>query len=133
MPKAPQKAAVRAFGDYNPRNWYWIVAGDESRVYSSASGDYVPLADVTYQEWLAGENNPTRIASEAELGEVLAPYSLRPSNAAVLDGYKESQAAKLTIETVAKVAFNHENRIRQLEGKQTINAGQFKNALKDLM
>ena len=31
-----------------------------------------------------------------------------------------------------KVAFNHENRIRALEGKQAITAAQFKNAVKAL-
>lgn len=133
MPKKPQAAAMSAFSGYDPRNWYWIVAGDETRVYSSAVGNYVPVANEDYQAWLADENNPTRIASEAELGEVLAPYALRPAHAGILDGYKESQAAKLTIEIVAKVVFNHENRIRALEGKGAINANQFKNALKDLM
>lgn len=118
---------------FDPKNWYWIVGGDDTRVYSSAIGDYVPVSDGAYQAWLAQGGTPTRIATEAELGEALAPYALRPAATAVLDAYKDSQAAKLTVETVAKVAFNHENRIRVLEGKQPVNAGQFKQALKDLM
>ena len=119
--------------DYNPANWYWIVAGSTTQVFSSASGNYVTMADATYQAWLAGGNAPTRIASEAELGDVLAPYQLRPVAAGVLDGYKDSQATKLTIEVVAKVLFNHENRLRALEAKQAVTPAQFKNALKDLM
>jgi len=47
---------------YNPENWHWIVAGDESRYYSSAARGYVePVPGVLV----------TRIASEAELWDVL--------------------------------------------------------------
>ncbi|MER9533034.1 hypothetical protein NKI89_24955 [Mesorhizobium sp. M0309] len=118
---------------YDPSNWYWIVAGSATQVFSSASGNYLPVADTTYQAWLAGGNASTRIASEAELGDVLAPYQIRPAAAGVLDGYKDSQATKLTIEIVAKVLFNHENRLRALEAKQAVTPAQFKSALKDLM
>lgn len=56
---------------YNPKDWFWIVAGDTSRAWSSATTSYVtdyPLERVT------------RIASEAELGDVLAPHGkLGPS------------------------------------------------------
>lgn len=120
-------------GSYDPANHYWIVAGDESQVYSSVAGDFVPVNNAAYVAWLAAGSAPTRIASNAELGEVLAPLSLRPFHADVLDGYKDAQAVKLTIETVAKVAFNHENRIRALENRQTVSPSQFKQALKDLM
>lgn len=119
--------------DYDPKDWYWIVGGDESRVFSSARGGFFPVGDATYQAWLRGGGFPTRIASKAELGEVLAPHFARPEDADVLDAYKDSQATKLTVETVAKVTFNHENRLRALEGKQPINGSQFKTALKDLM
>lgn len=118
---------------FDPRNWYWIVAGDETKVYSSAVGDYVPAADATYQAWLAAGNAPTRIASEDELGEVLDPYAARPVNASVLDKYTDSQAKRLTLEIIAKVLLSHENRIRVLEGKQTLNAAQFKTAIKALL
>lgn len=119
--------------EYDPRNWYWYVGGDETRVFSSASGDYVPAGDPTFAAWKASGGVPTRIANEAELGEVLAPHSARPANAVILDAYKDSQAAKLTIEVAAKVLFNHENRLRALEGKAPANAAQFKTALKGLM
>lgn len=61
---------------YAPSNWYWIVNGDETKVYSSATGDYVPVSDEAYQEWLADGTLPTRIANEAELSDVLRPYGL---------------------------------------------------------
>lgn len=53
---------------YIPTDWHWIVAGDESRFWSSAAGAYVgslPQGAVA-----------SRIGSEAELTELLAGYQL---------------------------------------------------------
>jgi hypothetical protein len=55
---------------YNPNNWYWIVAGSATQVWSSAQLAYVPITDPTYQAWLSG-STPTNIASAAELIEVM--------------------------------------------------------------
>lgn len=52
---------------YNPRDWFWIVGGDESRAWSSAAGVYVADYDAA---------RVTRIVSEAELNDVLRPYGL---------------------------------------------------------
>ena len=54
--------------DYNPLAWFWIVGDDESRFWSSAAGAYV--------ETLPEGAGYTRIASEAELDDVLAAYGL---------------------------------------------------------
>lgn len=118
---------------YNPQNWYWYVGGDTSKAFSSASGDYVPSNDPTFTDWVAQGNVPTAIDSEANLGEVLAPYAIRPVAANVLDSYKSVQANQITVATIAKILFNHENRIRALEGQSTITAAQFKAAIKALM
>lgn len=131
--KAQIVQSLAGLPSYDPWNWFWVVGGDETKVYSSASGDYVAPTSAPYLAWVERGNVATKIATEAGLGEVLAPYALRPTNANILDGYKDSQASKLTIETVAKVLFNHENRIRVLEGKQPATPAQFKSALKDLM
>ncbi|MBX6376291.1 MAG: hypothetical protein IRZ13_18955 [Acetobacteraceae bacterium] len=56
---------------YDPRDWYWIVAGDESHAWSSARAAYVPADDPLYSDWRQRGGQPTRIASEAELREVL--------------------------------------------------------------
>lgn len=56
---------------FNAANWYWVVAGSTTQVFSSASGTYVPITDTTYESWLATAH-PSRIASEAELSAVLA-------------------------------------------------------------
>lgn len=51
----------------NDRDWYWYVAGDTTRVYSSARNIYVdPATDVAYQNW-AQNNSPAPIVSEVEL------------------------------------------------------------------
>ena len=75
----------------NMADWYWIVGGsgshaneagntvpgDETRRYSSKRGDYVPIDDDEYQQWLAdktgvyGFDPTTRIESEASLIWVL--------------------------------------------------------------
>lgn len=118
---------------YNPKDWYWIVNGDETQVYSSKARNFVQAANATYQAWLSAGGLPSRIASAAELGEVLAPYNLRPAHAATLDGYTEAQATKLTVEAVAKALFFVVNEVRGLKGQQPVNASQFKNFLKGLM
>lgn len=118
---------------YTPQNWYWIVGGSTAQVFSSKAGDYVPVADATYAAWLAAGNVPTKIDTEANLGAVLSPYSLRPAHPGVLDAYKETQATQITLAVVAKLLFNHENRIRALEGQPQITAVQFKTAIKGMM
>lgn len=52
---------------YEPFDWYWCVAGDETRFWSSAAGAYVSEAD---------QNKLTRIGSAAALNDVLRPYGL---------------------------------------------------------
>lgn len=54
--------------DYDPLNWFWIIAGDASKAWSSAAGAYVP-------KWPS--DRITRIASEDELTDVLARYGIR--------------------------------------------------------
>ncbi|MFZ5715746.1 MAG: hypothetical protein ACOY3N_23210 [Bradyrhizobium sp.] len=56
---------------YNPRDWFWIVAGDASRVFSSAAGNFVALDDPAFVAFSA-KYQPTNIASEDELLGVLA-------------------------------------------------------------
>jgi len=119
---------------------YWAVAGSTTQVYSSKVGDFVPVADATYQAWLAKGNMTQKIDTEANLGEVLAPYLLRPTAANVLDGYKDKQATDITTAVIFKILFNHENRLRACERALGLNGspadltpGQAKAAVKALM
>ena len=57
--------------EYAPANWYWIIAGDDKQVYSSARSAPVSVGDKAYKTWLAQGNVPTRIASMDELKDVL--------------------------------------------------------------
>jgi hypothetical protein len=70
---------------YSPANWYWIIAGDETRVWSSAVAGYVLASDATFAAWLATGNAPTRIVSEDELAEVL--QSQAPAGLGALASY----------------------------------------------
>jgi hypothetical protein len=119
---------------YLPENWYWIVADSTTQVYSSLSGNYVSVDDPTYLDWIANDNVPTPIISAAELGEVLADYEVTtPVPAAILDGMKSRQVALLTRGVLLKILYNHENRIRTLEGQGTLTVPQFLGALKSLL
>jgi hypothetical protein len=53
---------------YDPYNWHWIVGGDESRFWSSATGAYV--------DELPANAGVTNIPAEEELTDVLAVYGL---------------------------------------------------------
>jgi hypothetical protein len=119
--------------DFNPKNWYWTVAGDTTRAFSSSTGDYVVAADPTFVAWSSDGTAPTSIDTEANLGDVLAPYFVRPTNSSVLDGYKGSQASSVSLQALFKMLFNHENRLRVLEGKVAVTAPQALTALKALM
>lgn len=116
-----------------PWDWYWYVGGDQRQAYSSKSGTYISSSDETFTAWIAAGNIPTNIASEAELGEVLSQYSLRPAHTNVLDGYKDAQARELTIKVVAKILLWLVNEVRALKGQQAINANQFRAFIKEQM
>lgn len=123
MPKLP----------FNPSEWYWYVGGDQTKAYSSALGDYVLSSDPVFQTWLSLGNVPTNINTEVDLGDVLANYQLRPTNTNVLDKYKTSLANDIGLQVIFKVLFNHENRIRTLEGQPTVTVAQAIAGIKALM
>lgn len=117
---------------YTPRNWYWIVAGDSSQVYSSKDAAYVQPSDAGFLAWLESGNKPTRIASETELWNVLTGIDPNLVPAAGTSARKDLQIAK--VDMVALTAlFNHENRIRALESKTPLTVPQFRAAIKLLI
>jgi len=59
------------FSNYTAQDWYWIVAGDDTKVYASQRVGYFPVADATYAAWLDAGNLPTRIINSQELLDVL--------------------------------------------------------------
>lgn len=118
---------------YNPFDWYWIVAGDTSQIYSSRAVSYIPPSDPTYQVWLAGGNQPAKIPNQQELIDVLVTYEVPvPAGAVASDTLKESIFDK--IPRVIKVwSFDVDNRVRVLEGQPARTANQFKNYVKGLI
>ena len=56
---------------FNANDWYWFVAGDQSRAYSSAQGRYVPVNDPAFMKWMQDGGRAHRIDTEANLSEVL--------------------------------------------------------------
>lgn len=57
---------------YNPNDWYWVVLGNSTHVFSSAACAFVENRDSVFQAWLDSGNYPTQINSEEELRDVLA-------------------------------------------------------------
>lgn len=118
---------------YNPTDWYWIVDGDETVLYSSKAGDYVQPDDAAYVAWAADGTMPTRIASEDELGGVLASYALPPVPSNVLDSYKDVLSRELPPETVAKLLLALTNEVRTLKGQAEFSAAEFRDYIKGLV
>lgn len=125
----------------DPSNHYWIVSGSTTQVWSSATRSYVPIDDPAYLAWLNPDERraPTRIKSEAELWEVLALQapSIAQSIPAALDIMKElvldAAQGPMSLGLTFKILLNHENRIRSLESRPAVTAGQFRAALKSLI
>lgn len=55
-------------------SWYWAVAGQTGKVWSSAAAGYVGITDPTYAAWIAAGNVATPIASTEELAAVFAEH-----------------------------------------------------------
>ena len=111
---------------YRARDWYWIVAGSTTQVFSSSRAGYVGVADAAYVAWLAAGNIPSKIADEPKLWAVLGaqyPAGL-PADAAAQNAAKDFEWNQLPL-GAKKMLFNHENRIRVLEGKATLTLAQF--------
>jgi hypothetical protein len=122
-----------ARSSYNPSNWYWIVAGSTTQVYSSAADNYVPVADAIYQTWLAAGNSPTAIDSEQSLADVLAAAGEPlPPGTVVSDTQKNAWFADVP-RAVQVWSFDIDNRVRVVEGLPTRTLQQFKNYVKGLM
>jgi hypothetical protein len=61
---------------FTPENWFWIVAGDDTRYYSSAAQGYVFSDSVVADDFRASGGVPTRISNAQELTDVLALYGI---------------------------------------------------------
>lgn len=110
--------------EYDPKNWYWKVGGDNAKVFASARGVYVDISDAAYVAWLSEGNKPTLIDTAASLGEVLATALQRPVSPDVLDGYQEAQANNAVVKLLFKLIFQLKNDVLALQGKPAITAAQ---------
>lgn len=64
---------------YNPHNHYWIVGGDQTQAFSSASNSFVATGeDGTYIAWKAAGNRPTAIDTLDNLKDVLTYADVPP-------------------------------------------------------
>jgi hypothetical protein len=57
---------------FNPRDFYWFVGGDETKVYSSARNIYVdPTTDPDYLSFLDTGNGPNNTEAEAGIWHLM--------------------------------------------------------------
>jgi hypothetical protein len=99
--------------EYAPANWYWIIAGDDRQVYSSARASTVAVGDKAYKAWLAQGNMPTRIASMDELKDVLIAAGVINVPQTISDRQFFQQLA------IAKVISQEEALARGQDGRHT--------------
>lgn len=119
--------------NFDPKNGYYQLRTGTTQVFSSARGQFVGVTDAAYQSWLAEGNFVIPVDSAQEIGAALATFLVRPSDATVLDGYIGTQADKVLTKLEFKIAFNHESRLRALEGKAPLTVAQARNFVKGLM
>lgn len=105
----------------NQTDWYFVINGNQTQVYHTGRGIFVPLADAAYVTWLAKGTPATALPSIARLGEVLAPLFIRPTDATVLDAYVGVHADTVLSRPAFKVLYQHENRIRAIERALSLN------------
>lgn len=121
---------------YDPKDWYWYVAGDLTKVYSSKAAAYVPANDATFVAWVASGGVATNIDTEENLGDVLAAYYPdvpRPNIAGIVSGYQQSQADDVFKHKFVKVLFVLLNRIQVLESKPQLTVAQARAYVRGLM
>ncbi|WP_340667839.1 hypothetical protein [Bradyrhizobium ottawaense] len=127
---------------YTPFDWYWLVADalDPTAPYSSKVGDYVLATNPDYQAWLLqidGSTGRFHVASpmdtEFNMGRALAPYNLRPTPAAVLEGYQAARIGVGVDDPLFPVLVDHENRIRALEGQAPLSRAAIRARFQSLM
>lgn len=93
--------------DYEPSNWYWIVAdtNPETQAFSSASASFASVGDAAHQAWLASGGSPTRIATFSDLKDVLRRAGIPPyASVTMLQGRLALLQAGLLDQTNAAVA-----------------------------
>jgi hypothetical protein len=98
-------------GHFNPHDHYWIVNGDESRLWSSARGAFVLPDDATCLVWQAAGNRPTRIANAFELDQVLRQHEMSLGRAFTAD------------EALAALAVIDAGRLKATLGRDDLRAG----------
>jgi hypothetical protein len=52
---------------FDPKDWYWFVAGDSANVYSSARNIYVPTSDSNYATWLQHNGGAPSVPTESDI------------------------------------------------------------------
>lgn len=74
-------------------------------------------------------DGPVRVVTDTAVAE---SYTVRAKTPAELDADREAALDRLDL-ALFRIAFNHENRLRAIEGKAAVTAVQFRAAIKALL
>lgn len=111
---------------FNIQDWYWAISGNNTQVYSSKLANYVLLNDPAFLLFLSFGNIPTKISTESDLFDLLSEkFPVGLINTPAAQDKKKSMAISNLDKVTFAILFNHENRIRVLEGKPQITQLQF--------
>lgn len=78
----------------------------------------------TWEVWFTGEGAAVKALNDARIASIIQSYDISIPAVDPLDTWDMISL---------KIAFNHENRIRVLEGKAAITLAQFKTAVRSLL
>lgn len=98
-------------------NWYWIVGGSTTQVYSSASNTYVPATDQAYLAWLSSGLTVSKVAVEADIWHYV--NAIKPSW--LFDGTTFAQPTPTTYTKSQMKAYSASVRYDKETGGTTIN------------
>ena len=118
---------------FDPADWYWVVGGSTTQVYSSAAIAYVSVSNPTYLAWLAVGNKPTKFSgSEQDLWDYLIAHGI--STPSGTGGSQQQTATEFSSLPVAqrKLDFWLVNQVRQLNGQPALTLAQFLAAVNNL-
>lgn len=82
---------------FNLNHWFWFVGQDESQVFSSAVGAFIPVDDSNFIEWLSSGNLPTHISDNQELADVLTRQAPAASVVALISLAKMKELKRVEI------------------------------------
>jgi hypothetical protein len=128
---------IRSTVKFDPANWYWIVGGSTSQVYSTTFASYVSVTDATYLTWLSANpsHQPSRVATEQQLWDYLHGRvgAGTPDTASSTEAAKTERLQEQIKDAIYQLGLDHENRLRAVEGQLPVSQAELLVNIKTMM